>query len=139
MLEATPPLDPGTGSVGELTEATQAQRHALVATNVILRKIKLLNVVLVVLVVLVGVLSGAEFVMIRSLSSTNQTVQDNQDKIEAIQDRTSNKVLCPLYSLLIEFEPRVMANKTLSTEDRDSQTRLYVVIHQGYTTLGCRT
>lgn len=122
----------------DLTEATNAQRLALLATNDLIRRLKFSNLIMICAVMAGIALSVLSLFTVHYVSQTNQAVQDSQRKIQEIQDRTSNQVLCPLYSLLIKFEPRVTTNPAISEADRNSQKDLYVVIHQGYDQLGCR-
>lgn len=77
-------------------------------------------------------------VLFNSQRLTNDRVAETNQRIEQVQNRTSNEVLCPLYRLFIAFEPRAVDNPAFSPEEREQRRAAYVVIHQGYDTLGCR-
>lgn len=65
-------------------------------------------------------------------------LSEQSQRIEQVQQRTSNEVLCPLYSLLIEFEPRTTRIPGLSDEERAQRLATYEVIHRGFDALRCQ-
>lgn len=76
--------------------------------------------------------------LLNSQRVTNQRLIEANDRIAAIQIRTSDRVLCPLYKTFIAFESRAKDSPQFTPEERAQRIKAYEVIHQGYDTLGCQ-
>lgn len=119
-----------TGAVTDLTTAIDhlARRQAHLR-RVVLWTIAGL-VVDVVLTVLVTVLYGQQ-------QQASHRIADNTSRVQQVQDRTSNDVLCPLYKLFLDQEPIAVNNPALTPDQRNSLKAQFGVIHRGYDTLDC--
>lgn len=76
--------------------------------------------------------AGLAFVVVL-LAVLTGFVVSNATRISRIQDRTSNGVLCPLYSLLIDsYRPDVVP-----ADQKAQYEHAFVVLRQGYAVLDC--
>jgi hypothetical protein len=74
-------------------------------------------------------------IVLATISVLFYGVKSNSEHITEIQDRTSNKVLCPLYQLFLQtYSPKSAAH------DRDpaGYEHAYAVIRAGFIELDCR-
>lgn len=77
-------------------------------------------------------------VLFSNQRETSDQIAHANSRIEEVQQRTSDEVLCPLYTVLLAFEPRSTTSPTLTEEERQSRLQAYEVVRRGYTVLGCR-
>lgn len=115
-------LEVNTARTEELGSAQRSQRRIIFWAGV------------VVVLIAIGL---SLFIVIKD-NTANDKIRANTDEISAIQDRTSNEVLCPLYRLILQAEPRSIGNPALTKDQKDELTRTYAVIHQGFTALRCK-
>lgn len=91
---------------------------------------------------------GAVMVMIICLSGAVvfalYRIDQNADKIGAVSDRTSNRVLCPLYGLLVSQIEGLPANAadedgdgTVTSDEQAALDETVRVIREGYAALDC--
>lgn len=115
-------LKANTARTEELRSAQRSQRRVIFWVGI------------AVVLIAVGI---SLFIIVKDNTATSK-IRANADEIRAIQDRTSNEVLCPLYSLLLQAEPRAVNNPVLTKDQKDEVIKDYVVIHQGFTALRCK-
>lgn len=110
-------------AVGRLATNQTRMRHVIYAT--------IAGVMLdLVLTVVVSVLFSNQREVSNQISEANS-------RIETVQRRTSDEVLCPLYKVLLSFEPRASTSPTITPEERQARVEAYDVVRQGYVVLGC--
>lgn len=90
-----------------------------------------------------GLILDLSLTLVAALLFNNQRavsdrLTDANRRIEQVQSRTSNEVLCPLYKTFIAFESRAKDSPLFTPEERAQRIRAYEVIHQGYDALGCQ-
>lgn len=84
-------------------------------------------------VVVLGLIINA--VIIGIMIAVIDGVQSNSDRIEQVQTRTSNNVLCPLYALILQsYNP----NGPTAKVDPAGYEKTFQIIRTGYTTLECK-
>lgn len=90
----------------------------------------------------VGLLVDLVLTVVVGLVINNQhhvydQISEANSRIETVQRRTSDEVLCPLYKVLLAFEPRSTTSPTLTDAERQARTEAYDVVRRGYAVLGC--
>lgn len=121
----------------ELTKSVKslaAAADALAARERRTRKIVVLTIAGLVLDVLLSIILGF---LIRDSQQADDQINANARSIERIQDRTSNEVLCPLYTLFAAA--LVKPPPPDSTPEQIQQYNQFRdVINHGLDTLDCR-
>lgn len=120
--------------VNDLREATGDRITGLARTG---RKSRKLIIVTMVGLGLDILLSIALVIVGSHVSSTSDQVKDSDAAVHAIQKRTSDEVLCPLYRIFIQAEKNPPP-PNLNAQQRAQRKEQFRTIHQGYNTLGCR-
>jgi hypothetical protein len=64
-------------------------------------------------------------------------IDNNAKKIEEVQMRTSDEVLCPLYALLVNILQHPLPGRVDTPEERKANGDALSVILQGYNALDC--
>lgn len=120
-----------------LTEAVTRLSDAVNALASNQERMKRALALTVVGLLLDFILTVAGILLFANQRDINHRLIDANGRLESVQLRTSDQVLCPLYKLFITFEPRAKDNPAFTPEERAERARAYEVIHQGYDTLGC--
>lgn len=91
---------------------------------------------MVLLSLIIALAAGLGFALYR--------IDQNNQQIKDVQDRTSNSVLCPLYGLLVDQIADLPANAAdedddgvVTPQEKAELDRTIRVIRQGYSALGC--
>jgi hypothetical protein len=116
--------------IDELIRAVNALAKQTAAARLSYRKLRAMVVGLVV-----GLVLGVSGVVGLAFVAAHQ--QRNSERITEVQQRTSNRVLCPLYKTLLSFETRSTTAPNLTATEKKDRTDAYAVIHDGYAVLEC--
>lgn len=119
------------GAVASLTDSVQRLAESQA-------RIRKLAVTTAIGLLVDFILTVAGIVLFVNQRDINNRLVDANARIEAVQSRTSDQVLCPLYKLFIAFEPRAKDNPQFTPQERTERAHAYEVIHQGFATLGCQ-
>lgn len=114
-------------------QATVDDLHALRRSNYW----KLLIGFLVVMFVF-GALAFRQEQNTNDVEKIAETARDNTSDISKIQNVTSKKVLCPLYTLFLDSATTVTPKQVNTQKERDLFHSQVKIILDGYNTLGCK-